>query len=126
MALLGLGHQRHADPSAARVDAVRLARQQAAGQHGHIVLSEQRPSVGQVVAPRYRRPEVETGVGQRDIENVGEQRCDALELGTVQLAVRDDMGFVATNRFERLGGCRQTAPMRSGVSCPRPADACGE
>lgn len=39
---------------------------------------------------------------------------------------RDDMGFVATNRFERLAGCPQTAPMRSGVTCPRPADACGE
>jgi hypothetical protein len=39
---------------------------------------------------------------------------------------RDDMGFVATNRFERVAGCAQTAPMRSGVTCPRPADACGE
>lgn len=39
---------------------------------------------------------------------------------------RDDMGFLVTNRFERVAGCAQTAPMRSGVSCPRDEDACAE
>ncbi len=37
---------------------------------------------------------------------------------------RGDVDFRAGNTFERVAGCAQTAPMRSGVSCPRQDDAC--
>src|SRR4249920_364554 len=40
-AFVDAGHEREADAARSRVDAVRLARQQAAGKHGDIVLSEQ-------------------------------------------------------------------------------------
>ena len=64
-----VGDQREADAAGTRVDAVRLARQQAAGQHRDIVFCEQPEGERDIVAVRATRehigPEVEAGVGQR-------------------------------------------------------------
>lgn len=95
------GHQRHAHAARAGVVARVRARQQAAGQNGHIVLGQQQPCEVGVVTPfgatkarRHLGPQVKPGVRQAHVHDLGQPRRHALELGTVQRAVGLDVGLV--------------------------------
>ena len=78
--------------------ALGFAREQAAGQHLDIVLSEQPECEGDVVATGHGGPQIEAGVGQRDIHHAGQQRRDLGELAPVQRAVGLDMRLVVPGR----------------------------
>src|SRR6478735_6365260 len=74
-AFRGVGHQGHAHPPGAGVHASRFTREVAAGQHGHIVLSQQ--VAGEIgVASTHAGPEVEAGVGEFHVQDLRQQRLD--------------------------------------------------
>src|ERR1035437_6501532 len=68
----GLRHQRHADTACAGVESLRGPCQEAAGQNGDIVKSEQLACEGCVITLETRRdasPQIKAGVGQRHVQH---------------------------------------------------------
>ncbi len=85
----GARDERDPDEIAARVRAVRIARQVRAGQNRHIIVGVQ--AAGELgvrqAGARHVGPQVERGVGQLHVDHVGEHRCDRIEFLQVQRAV---------------------------------------
>jgi len=95
-AFVHFGHQSHADAVAARIDAVRLARQVTARQNRHIIFGIQSLrefDIGQRGAADIG-PQVKTGIGQIDLQHRLQQRRDLAEFLLVLGAIFHHVDFV--------------------------------